>query len=137
MTYKTILTKREEGIWTITLNVPDKLNPLGREMYSEVTQALLEIENDPEIRVVVITGAGKSFSAGHDIGQALVDDFKESDAHTKIGVAMFRQIENSRVPIIAAVNGDAFGGGCKVAFTSDIAIAISGYIFFRSGAIED
>ncbi len=133
MTDKTVLTKKNGGIWTITLNRPEKLNSFNPEMFSKVTQALVEIENDPEVRVVVITGAGKAFSAGVDVEHMSFDDLKQSEAYIKTDAAMFRQIENSRVPVITAVNGDAFGGGCKVAFVSDIAIATEGARFGLQG----
>jgi len=124
MKYKNIILQKESGVFTITMNRPDKLNACNMGMFSEIDQALSEAESDSEVRVVVITGAGdKAFSAGVDIEALNFKDLNGSSNWVKIDASTFRHIENVPVPVIAAVNGDAFGFGCKIAIVSDIAIA--------------
>lgn len=124
MKYNSILLKKEAGICTITMNRPDKLNACNLEMFSEIDHALGEVERDPEARVIVITGAGdRAFSAGADLEALSSPDLKASSHWVRIDAGTMRHIENVSLPVIAAVNGDAYGFGCKVPIISDIAIA--------------
>lgn len=106
------------------MNRPDKLNACNLKMFQEIDHALSLVEENDNVRVVVITGAGdRAFSAGVDFEELEFKDMKESNAFIRSDARMFRRIENIPQPVIAAVNGYAFGYGCKIAIISDIAIA--------------
>lgn len=134
MKFNTILFEKEEHIATITMNRPEKLNACNIEMYKEINKALDDVEGDDDIRVVIITGAGdKAFSTGVDITELEFNNAKESMDYIKVDAKAFRHIENIPQPVIAAVNGYAFGYGCKVAIVSDIVIASEKAIFGLQG----
>jgi len=114
--YQTILTGLENGIFTITINRPDKLNALNRQVFTDLDAALDEVYTNPEIKTAMITGAGpKAFVAGADITEFGGLDKEGSMALAKRGQDVFFKIENSKKPIVAAVNGFALGGGCELA----------------------
>ena len=114
--YQTILTSLENGIFTITINRPDKLNALNAMVLTELEQAVDEIYNNPEIRSAIITGAGpKAFVAGADISEFVGLDKEAAMILAKRGQDIYFKIENSKKPIVAAVNGFALGGGCELA----------------------
>jgi enoyl-CoA hydratase/carnithine racemase len=122
--YETIIVEVKDGIATVTMNRPQKLNACNLKMFSEIDHALSLVEQKDDVRVVVITGAGdKAFSAGVDFEELNFNDMKESTDYIRSDARMFRRIENIPQPVIAAVNGYAFGYGCKIAIVSDIAIA--------------
>jgi enoyl-CoA hydratase len=124
MDYETILFDIKDAVATITMNRPDKLNACNLKMFREIDHALSLVEDNDDVRVVVITGAGdKAFSAGVDFGELEFKNMKESTDYIRLDARMFRRIENIPQPVIAAVNGYAFGYGCKIAIVSDIAIA--------------
>lgn len=115
--YQTIQTDLSEGIFTITINRPDKLNALNKDVIEELGHALEEVYNNDGIKSAMITGAGvKAFVAGADI-----TEFTDLDAVGGAALAqkgqelVFSKIEQSPKPIIAAVNGFALGGGCELA----------------------
>ncbi|HMI79465.1 MAG TPA: enoyl-CoA hydratase-related protein [Ferruginibacter sp.] len=114
--YTTILTNLENGIFTIIINRPDKLNALNRDVFTDLEKAVDEISNNAEIRSAIITGAGpKAFVAGADISEFSGFGKEEAKKLAKRGQDIFFKIENNRKPIIAAVNGFALGGGCELA----------------------
>ena len=114
--YQTLLTSLDNGIFVITINRPDKLNALNKTVLDELTQVTDEINNNPEIRSVIITGAGqKAFVAGADISEFVNLEISQAKALAKKGQAVFDKIENCSKPILAAVNGFALGGGCELA----------------------
>ena len=116
MSYQTILTNLENGIFTITINRPDKLNALNKDVITELSAAMDEVYNNTEIKSAIITGAGpKAFVAGADITEFGGLNKEEAMALAKRGQDVFFKIENSEKPIIAAVNGFALGGGCELA----------------------
>ncbi len=116
MNYTTLLTSLDNGIFTITINRPDKLNALNKDVLSDLDKAMDEVANETEIRSVIITGAGpKAFVAGADISEFNGLDKDAGMALAKKGQDIFFKIENSKKPIIAAVNGFALGGGCELA----------------------
>lgn len=120
--YTTLLTSLENNIFTVTINRPDKLNALNKQVMDELNEVLDEIENNAEIRSVIITGTGpKSFVAGADIAEFL--QVEEGAALAKKGQDMFFRIENSSKPIIAAVNGFALGAGCELAMACHFRVA--------------
>lgn len=122
--YQTLLTSLENNILTITINRPDKLNALNKEVLNDLNKVLDEIQNNNEIKSVIITGAGaKAFVAGADISEFNGLDKTEAMALAKRGQDTFARIENSLKPIIAAVNGFALGGGCELAMSCHFRLA--------------
>ena len=114
--YTTILTGLDNGIFTITINRPEKLNALNVAVFNDLDKALDEILINPEIKTAIITGAGpKAFVAGADITEFNGLNKEEAMALAKRGQDIFFKIENSKKPIVAAVNGFALGGGCELA----------------------
>ncbi len=114
--YQTLLTSLENGIFTITINRPDKLNALNRQVLTDLDKALDEVDNNTEIRSVIITGSGpKAFVAGADISEFTGLTKEQGLTLAKRGQDIFFRIENNKKPIIAAVNGFALGGGCEMA----------------------
>ena len=122
--YNTLLTNLENGIFTITINRPDKLNALNREVMNDLNNVMDEVYKNAEIKSVIITGAGeKAFVAGADISEFSGLSQQEGMALAKRGQDIFFKIENSPKPIIAAVNGFALGGGCELAMACHMRIA--------------
>ncbi len=129
MAYQNLLFEKTSGICYLTLNRPDKLNALSAELMAELRQALDVIEADPEIKVVILTGAGRAFSAGFDIGaregepeiyERSADEWR---SHLKQHLDTFLKIWHSGKPYIAAINGYALAGACELAQLCDIKIA--------------
>ncbi len=114
--YSTILTNLENGILTITINRPDKLNALNKDVFTDLDKAIDEVTANADIRSAIITGAGpKAFVAGADITEFGGLNKEQAMALAKRGQDVFFKIENSKKPIVAAVNGFALGGGCELA----------------------
>jgi len=115
--YQTILTSFNEGILTITINRPDKLNALNKTVIEELGAVIDEVYNNKEIRSAVITGSGpKAFVAGADISEFISMDGHAGKVLAQKGQDLvFSKIENCPKPIVAAVNGFALGGGCELA----------------------
>jgi enoyl-CoA hydratase len=122
--YQTILTSLENGIFTITINRPDKLNALNKDVMNDLDKVLDEAKTNKEVKAVIITGAGqKGFVAGADISEFLGLSGQEGKALAKKGQDIFFKIENSSKPVVAAVNGFALGGGCELAMACHFRIA--------------
>lgn len=114
--YNTILTNLENGIFTITINRPDKLNALNKDVFNDLDTAMDEVKNNNDIKTVIITGSGpKAFVAGADIAEFSSFSKAEAMRLSKRGQDVFFKIENSNKPVVAAVNGFALGGGCELA----------------------
>src|SRR5215471_12921510 len=115
------------GVAILTLNHPAKLNALSNDLLAAIMRALDDIEIDPAVRVIVFTGAGRAFSAGADIAgfqRYLEAGPADAVAHLmRPGHQMTRRVESFPKPIIAAVNGPAFGGGCELVEATHIALA--------------
>ena len=124
MSYSTLLTNLNNGIFTITINRPEKLNALNKDVFTDLDKATDEIQNNPAIKSAIITGAGeKAFVAGADIAEFNGLSKDAAMALAKRGQDIFFKIENSAKPIIAAVNGFALGGGCELAMACHFRIA--------------
>jgi enoyl-CoA hydratase len=122
--YQTLLTSLEDGIFIVTINRPDKLNALNKAVLNELNDVMDEIENNASIRSVIITGAGpKAFVAGADISEFNGLNKAEAMSVAKRGQDTFTRIENSKKPIVAAVNGFALGGGCELAMSCHFRLA--------------
>lgn len=143
MAYETILYDATDGIATITLNRPAKLNAFNDQMIAETTQAFAQAGKDGGVRCVVITGAGRGFSSGQDLA-----DFKERVGEISIGEhlrhgyhRLIRHMTALEKPIIGAINGVAAGAGLGVALATDIRIAAHDAVFIlafsRIGLIPD
>ncbi len=124
MAYPTLLTHLENGILTITINRPDKLNALNRDVFTDLDNAMDEVYTNAEIRSVIITGSGaKAFVAGADITEFGNLSVEEGKALAKRGQDVFLKIEQSPKPVVACVNGFALGGGCELAMACHFRIA--------------
>ena len=124
MSYQTLLTTLDNGIFTITINRPDKLNALNKTVFEELNKALDEVNSNAEIKSAIITGAGlKAFVAGADISEFGDLNKEKAMVMAKKGQDTFARIENSSKPIVAAVNGFALGGGCELAMSCHFRIA--------------
>lgn len=114
--YNTLLVQIENAICTITINRPEKMNALNKEVFNDLDKAIDEVYNNTEIRSAIITGAGnKAFVAGADISEFLELKSQQAPELASRGQVVFDKIENSHKPIVAAVNGFALGGGCELA----------------------
>lgn len=123
MNYSNILLEKNDGIGTIKINRPAMLNALNKETIVELTKAVEELENDDAIGVVILTGEGKAFIAGADIKQMEEMNPTEAKIFAEMGHNLLMNIEKSRLPFIAAINGYALGGGCEVMMACDVCIA--------------
>src|ERR1041384_7245980 len=121
------LYEQHEGIATITLNRPERLNALTFEVYRELTDVFAELKNESEVRAVVITGAGKAFCSGGDVHDIIGELFKRDMEglldFTRMTCELVRNIRALRKPVIASLNGTTAGAGACIALASDIRIA--------------
>jgi enoyl-CoA hydratase len=120
-----VIVKKEGGIATVTLNRPEKLNALNRELRTTFCKTMQQLRDDPEAQVVIITGAGRAFCAGLDLRELGADAGRESGALVRDGsaVSFITVIEDMNVPVIAAVNGFAVTGGFELALACDMIVA--------------
>jgi enoyl-CoA hydratase len=117
MSFRNILFSADaEGVATLTVNRPDKLNALNHEVIAEIAAALDQCESEPGVRALIVTGAGeKAFVAGADIKELAGLTPLGAEALALRGQAIFRRIERLRKPSVAAINGFALGGGLELA----------------------
>ena len=136
----------EEGVATITLNRPDRLNALNGAMYQGLIEAFDRTDGDDQVRAVVVTGAGRAFCAGADLsGGARTFDYGQKavapEAHRDAGGMLVLRIFRSLKPVIAAINGPAVGVGITMTLPMDIRImadsARAGFVFARRGIVPD
>lgn len=122
MNYKILQSEVNEGIAIITISRPQALNALNSLFFDEL-DALLDELNTPLVKAVVITGEGKSFVAGADIAEMAQMNAEQGEAFSRKGQQVFNKMERFPVPVIAAINGFALGGGCELAAACDIRLA--------------
>ena len=137
MSSATILTSRSGGVARLTLNRPDKLNAFTRAMHAELREALTAAGTDPECRVVVLTGAGRAFSAGQDLADTGAAAGAPMDAGKMLEEAynpLIKQINALEKPVIAAVNGIAAGAAANIAFACDLVYAARSASFLQAFA---
>jgi enoyl-CoA hydratase len=114
----------QDGIATITVNRPDKLNALNEQTIRELADAVAEASRNGEVRGMIVTGSGqKAFVAGADIAELAKMGPVDGVEVSRLGQRVFRELELSRKPVIAAVNGFALGGGCELALACHLRIA--------------
>ncbi|MHA1720971.1 MAG: enoyl-CoA hydratase-related protein [Promethearchaeota archaeon] len=123
MNFEFMIFKKEDNIGILTINRPKALNALNIQLMEEIDKILDLIEVDKEIRALIITGVGKAFIAGADITTMESMNYNEGKAYGFKGSTLFRKIETFDIPIIAAVNGFALGGGNELILACDIVIA--------------
>jgi enoyl-CoA hydratase len=124
MAFTTLLYDLQDGLATITVNRPDKLNALNRTVIAELGQAAEAVAADPAVAAVILTGAGtKAFVAGADIGELATQSPLEGKARSLAGQRVFRRFEALRKPVLAAVNGFCLGGGCELAMACHLRVA--------------
>jgi enoyl-CoA hydratase len=123
MSYQNILAERVDKVAIITMNRPEKLNALSYELAIELDEELTKIENDDDVRVVILTGAGpRAFSAGGDIMQMVKSTPEEMAARTDVRREANWHLASFRKPIIGAINGIAYGAGAQLTTMLDIRI---------------
>jgi enoyl-CoA hydratase len=119
--YETLIYEKKDNIGVLTINRPEKLNAISDELTVELDKFLDDVENDEELRVLVITGAGeKAFVAGADIKELEARDALVGRRVSRKRQTIFSRIENLPIPVIAAVNGYALGGGLELALACSI-----------------
>lgn len=122
--YQTLLTDLSNGIFTITINRPDKLNALNQQVMADLDHVMNEVYLNPDIKSAIITGAGpKAFVAGADISEFSGASVEEGKALATKGQNIFFKIERSPKPVVACVNGFALGGGCELAMSCHFRLA--------------
>ena len=124
MSFENLLIEKEGNIAIVYINRPQALNSLNAATVKNLGQAFAELESNDDIDVVILTGSGeKAFVAGADI--AFMKEFEPLEARdfALLGQRVLNEIENNKKPVIAAINGYAFGGGCELAMACDIRIA--------------
>ncbi|MBR5533795.1 MAG: enoyl-CoA hydratase/isomerase family protein [Ruminiclostridium sp.] len=114
---------KQGNIGIVTMNRPEALNALSSQVFADLTTALDIVEKDDDIYVVIITGAGRSFVAGADIGEMATMNVEEGLAFSELGNNLMMRVDLFSKPTIAAVNGFALGGGCELALAADIRVA--------------
>ena len=136
--YQTIVLEKTNGVANLTLNRPDRLNSFNVQMHEELQSALDDIATDGETRCVVLTGAGRGFCAGQDLGDRAVS---ADQAAPDLGMSvekfynpLIRRLTNLKMPVICALNGVAAGAGASVVMACDIVIAAKSASFILSFA---
>ena len=137
MAFQNITFAAENGVARLTLNRPDKLNSFTEAMHAEVRDALDQIQQDPSIRVLVITGAGRGFCAGQDLADppVAIINGKVPDMGNVVErnyKALIMRLANLRVPTIAAINGVAAGAGVSIALACDLVVAAKSASFMQA-----
>jgi enoyl-CoA hydratase len=124
MTFQTLLVEVTDGVATVTVNRPDKLNALNDLVIAELAQAAAALKSDPAVKGVILTGAGpKAFAAGADIGEIAEQGVRDARERAGTGQAMMSAFETMGKPVVAAVNGFALGAGCELAMGCHVRIA--------------
>ena len=114
---------KQGNVGIVTMNRPEALNALSSAVFADPTAALDQVEQDDDVYVVIITGAGRAFVAGADIGEMANMNVEEGLAFSELGNSLLMRVDMFPKPTIAAVNGFALGGGCELSLACDIRIA--------------
>ena len=120
----TVISKLKDNVCTLTINRPDQYNALNQDVLKELENKIKWIENEKNCLAVILTGAGeKAFIAGADIKAMSRMDYKSAQAFSQFGQDLTCKIESLQIPVIAAINGFALGGGCEFAMSCHIRYA--------------
>jgi 2-(1,2-epoxy-1,2-dihydrophenyl)acetyl-CoA isomerase len=134
--YEHIKVEFDDGVVTLTLNRPEKLNAFAGHMRRDLAEALEHASSDPEARVVVLTGAGRAFSTGADVGRMneLMEDGDVEEFKRLLGAGrrVLTAIRQMLKPVVAAVNGPAYGAGFNLALACDMRLAAESATFSQS-----
>ncbi len=124
MAYQTLVVEKRDGLAIVTIQRPEKLNALNQKLTEELDDCFRAIQNDDDVRVVILTGAGeKAFVAGADIQElAQLSPIRGRETSVR-GQQVLELIENLGKPTVAAVNGYALGGGCELAMACNLRLA--------------
>lgn len=123
MEYEILKPQLLDGVAVVTISRPKALNALNTRFFQEMDDYIATIKNDTDIKVLVITGEGKAFVAGADIAEMVNKNREEGSAFSRLGQQTFRSLEKLNIPVIAAVNGFALGGGLELSMACDFRIA--------------
>lgn len=145
MSYETLLTAKDDGVLTVTLNRPERLNAFTMQMMLDLLQLFETVDADDEVRAVVVTGAGRGFCAGADLGGGggTFDAGKAGagEAPRDGGGRVALRLFECRKPVIAAINGPAVGVGATLTLPMDVRIASAaarfGFVFCRRGIVPE
>ncbi|WP_290739840.1 2-(1,2-epoxy-1,2-dihydrophenyl)acetyl-CoA isomerase PaaG [Amaricoccus sp.] len=135
---ETVLVSLDAGVLSLTLNRPDKLNSFNEEMHRSLRAGMERAASDPEVRAILLTGAGRGFSAGQDLGDR---DPRKGGGAPDLGATIetfynptLRLIRSIEKPVVCAVNGVAAGAGANIAFACDIVLAAKSAKFLQAFA---
>lgn len=124
MPYETLLVERKVNYIVVSINRPDKLNALNTKVFNELDSLITEVETDTSIKALILTGTGeKAFAAGADIKELNQCNAQTGKLFSELGSKVMVRLENLRIPVIAAVNGFALGGGCELTMSCHIRFA--------------
>lgn len=123
MDFEILKLSIEENIALVTISRPKALNALNTRFFNEMDAMVEKISGIPEVKVMVITGEGKAFVAGADIAEMVDKDARQGAEFSRLGQNTFRALEKMSLPVIAAINGFALGGGLELAMACDFRIA--------------
>jgi enoyl-CoA hydratase/carnithine racemase len=129
MQFATVEVLPDGPLAALRLNRPERLNAVNRALIEDVIAALDALEADSAVRVVVLTGAGRAFCAGADLAERATLDERAVLAHRKRVVALFDRVAHCEKPLVAAVNGAAYGGGAELALLCDVIVASEDAVF--------
>jgi enoyl-CoA hydratase/carnithine racemase len=141
--YETLLTGLAAGVLTVTLNRPDRLNAITPVLVRELLDVLAAADADDDVRVIIVTGAGRAFCAGADLGAGgAVFDHRDTGAgHRDLGGRVALRLYASAKPVIGAVNGPAVGAGAGLTLPMDIRLAATtarfGFVYARRGIVPE
>lgn len=133
MDYQHLLVKVEGNTARLTLNRPERRNALSLALMREVIDALRTLSKSPEVRVIVINGAGPAFSAGHDLSEMVERDLRFYTELFEVCTVMMETVHRIPQPVIAKVHGVATAAGCQLVAACDLAVAESGARFATPG----
>jgi len=129
MTYQTIIVEKKKGYAVVKLNRPHEMNAISKMMRKELYAVFVDMESDPEIKAIVLTGGEYVFSAGMDIKEMSSLPEEESDEFLKSMMRYLKRIYSYKKPVIAAVGGIALGGGFNLVAICDLVVASESAIF--------
>jgi enoyl-CoA hydratase len=123
MNYEILKPEFNNGIAIVTISRPQAMNALNSRFFAEMDDFISSLSQRSDIKIMIITGEGKAFVAGADIAEMVNMNSEQGTAFSKVGQNTFSSLEKLEIPVIAAVNGFALGGGCELAMACDMRVA--------------